>query len=78
MMSKQIYWNPVLETLPPEITRKLQLNKFQKILKWTYEHSTFHRRLYDDAGIKPEDIQSFEDIQRIPKVEKSMMRDIQR
>lgn len=77
MISKQIFWNPVLETLPPENIKQLQLNKFKKIFKWTYEHSSFHRRLYDEAGIKPADIQSFEDIQQIPKVEKSMMRDIQ-
>ena len=78
MNSEHIYWNPVLEKLPPEKIRQLQLNKFKKILKWTYDHSRFHRRLYDNAGLKVEDIQSFDDIQRVPKVEKSMMRDIQR
>ena len=78
MPGKQKFWNPVLETLPPEKIKQLQLSKFKKIFRWTYQNSTFHRRLYDDAGIKPEDVQSFEDIQRVPKVEKSMMRDIQR
>ena len=78
MTSKSIYWNPVLETLPPDKIKKLQLNKFQRIFKWTYEHSIFHRRLYDDAGLKPDDIRSFEDIERVPKVAKSMMRDVQR
>ena len=78
MNYEHIYWNPVLEKLPPEKIRQLQLNKFKKILKWTYDHSRFHRRLYDNAGLKVEDIQSFDDIQRVPKVEKSMMRDIQR
>ena len=78
MSRKQKFWNPVLETLAPEKIKQLQLRKFKKILKWTYEHSTFHRRLCDDAGIKPEDVQTFGDIQRVPKVEKAMMRDIQR
>jgi phenylacetate-CoA ligase len=78
MPPKQKYWNPVLETLAPEKIRQLQLSKFKKIFRWAYEHSAFHRRLYDSAGIKPEDLQSFEDVQRVPKVEKSMMRDIQR
>lgn len=78
MPGKQKFWNPALETLPPEKIKQLQLSKFKKIFRWTYEHSTFHRRLYDNAGIKPQDIQTFEDIQRVPKVEKSMMRDIQR
>ena len=72
------YWNPLLETLPPEKLRALQLMKFQQIFRWTYERSRFHRSLYDAAGIRPEDVRSFDDIRRVPTVEKSMMRDIQR
>ncbi len=77
MSNQSIYWNPVLETLPYEKIRKLQLKKFQRIFSWAYEHSKFHRTLYDNDGIKPKDIQSFADIKQIPTVEKSMMRDIQ-
>ncbi len=78
MDTKQKYWNPVLETLPLEKIRQLQLKKFKQIFRWTYEHSKFHRQLYEQAGVKPDDIRSFEDIRQVPKVEKSMMRDIQR
>ena len=76
-MADSIYWNPILETLPREKIRKLQLKKFRKIFQWAYDRSKFHRKLYDDAGITPQDIRSFEDIHRVPTVEKSMMRDIQ-
>ncbi|MBW2563588.1 MAG: phenylacetate--CoA ligase family protein [Deltaproteobacteria bacterium] len=78
MTDKQSYWNPVLETLPLEKLQKLQLNKFLRIFQWAYNKSKFHRSLYDEAGITPDDIQSFEDIRHVPKVEKSMMRDIQK
>lgn len=78
MIAKQKYWNPVLETLPEEKLRNLQVKKFRRIFQWAYDHSKFHRSLYDGAGIKPEDIRSLEDIKHVPKVEKSMMRDIQR
>jgi len=78
MTDKQSYWNPLLETLPPEKLQKLQLNKFIRIFQWAYNNSKFHRSLYDEAGITPDDIQSFEDIRHVPKVEKSMMRDIQK
>ncbi len=77
MSSSEVYWNPFLETLPHERLEVLQLKKFQRIFKWAYDHSRFHRRLYDAAGIVPEDIRSFEDIRRVPRVDKSMMRDIQ-
>jgi len=78
MIEEQKYWNPVLETLPQEKIRDLQLKKFKRIFNWTYEKSKFHRSLYEKAGVKPEDIRSFDDIRHIPTVEKSMMRDIQR
>ena len=78
MIQNQKYWNPILETLSREKLRELQLKKFKRIFRWAYENSRFHRSLYDRAGIKPEDIRSFDDIPFVPKVEKSMMRDIQR
>jgi phenylacetate-CoA ligase len=74
----QKYWNPVMETLSRERLRTLQLKKFKRLFQWGYEHSRFHRSLYDQAGIQPNDIRSWEDVHRVPKVEKSMMRDIQR
>jgi phenylacetate-CoA ligase len=76
-MNSGQYWNPVLETLPREKLVELQLKKFQSIFKWAYEHSKFYHRLYTEAGIEPGDIKTFEDIRKIPKVEKSMMRAIQ-
>ena len=78
MLNEQKYWNPVLETLDREQLRELQLKKFKRIFKWAYDNSKFHRSLYDQAGMTPDDIKSFEDISRIPKVEKSMMQSIQR
>lgn len=77
-LNKEAYWNPFLETLPLKKLKNLQFKKFKKILSWAYERSKFHRRLYDDACLRPEDIKTYEDIKKVPKVEKSMMRDIQR
>jgi phenylacetate-CoA ligase len=78
MTQDQRYWNPVLETLGQERLRELQLKKFRRIFQWAYDHSKFHRSLYEKAGIKPDDIRFVNDIRYVPKVEKSMMRDIQR
>lgn len=78
MIDRQPFWNPFLETLDIEKLHRLQLRKFQRIFKWAYDRSRFHRLLYDHAGITPDDIRSLDDIRRVPTVEKSMMRDIQR
>ncbi len=78
MIDDQKYWNPFLETLNEEKIRELQFKKFKRIFQWAYDHSVFHRSLYDAAGITPDDIRSFADIRLVPKVEKSMMRGVQR
>jgi phenylacetate-CoA ligase len=77
MKETEQYWNPILETLPREKLAELQLKKFKKIFSWAYEHSKFYHQLYAEAGIEPGDIKTFEDIRKIPKIEKSMMRAIQ-
>jgi phenylacetate-CoA ligase len=71
------YWNPVLETLPLEKLKQLQLAKFKKILNWAYENSPFYRRLYQEAGLEPGDIKTLDDISKVPKTEKSMLREAQ-
>lgn len=76
-MIEQKFWNPLIETLPREKLKQLQLKKFKRIFNWTFKNSKFHRSLYKSAGIEPEDIKTFEDIRKIPKVEKSMMRNVQ-
>jgi len=78
MINDQKYWNPYLETLTQERIRELQLKKFKRIFQWAYNRSKFHRSLYDTARIKPDDIRNFADIRLVPKVEKSMMREVQR
>lgn len=72
------YWNPYIETLPQEEIEKLQIKKFRRIVRWAYERSRFHGSLYRAAGVEPDAIRSLEDVRRVPKVEKSMMRDVQR
>ena len=67
-----------MKLFPRENLENLQLKKFKRIVKWAYDNSKFHKALYDDAGLSPEDIRSMEDVNRVPKVEKSMMRTIQR
>jgi phenylacetate-CoA ligase len=72
------FWNPLLETLPREKLQALQVKKFRRIMAWAYEHSKFHRRLYEEAGVEPGDIRTMADVAKVPKVEKSMMREIQK
>ncbi|MCX8021180.1 MAG: hypothetical protein N2745_00195 [Syntrophorhabdaceae bacterium] len=77
MAHHNIYWNPLTETLPREKLMSLQLKKFKRIFEWAYNNSPFYRRLYKEAGIEPGDIKSFDDIRRVPKIDKGMLREVQ-
>lgn len=67
-----------METLPLEALRALQLRKFKRILQWAYDRSHFHHRLYQAAGLEPGDIKTYEDILKVPRVEKFLIREIQK
>jgi phenylacetate-CoA ligase len=77
MRPEEQYWNPVLETLPREKLQQFQLKKFKSILKWAYQNSPFYRDLYQKAGLEPGDVKTFDDIRKVPKTEKSMLREAQ-
>ena len=72
-----IYWNPILETMPREQLRKLQVRKFKRIFDWAYNNSPFYGKLYKDAGIEPGDIKNYDDIKKVPKTDKGMLREVQ-
>jgi phenylacetate-CoA ligase len=76
-VEERSYWNPILETLPGEKLRELQLKKFRRIMQWAYTNSPFYRRLYKNVGIEPGDIKTFDDIKKVPTIDKGMLRDVQ-
>ena len=59
------YFNEEIEPLlnTPEM-RKIQESKLPAAVKYCYENIPFERERMDKAGIKPEDIKSFEDLTR--------------
>ena len=71
MESESIYWNPLIETLPPEKLRDLQFMKFKRTLDWVYQNSPFYKKIYKKAGLEPGDIKNTNEIRHIPKIEKS-------
>ncbi|NMB36402.1 MAG: phenylacetate--CoA ligase [Firmicutes bacterium] len=71
------YWNPVLETLPREKIKALQFKKFKRIVEWGYEKSKLYRSLYDKAGFEPGDLKKFEDIRKVPTLQKEDYREAQ-
>lgn len=63
------------ECASQEDMRSLQLSKLKKIVEYAYENVPFYKKKYDAAGVKPGDIKTLKDIERLPFVEKSDLRD---
>lgn len=57
--------------MPREQLDELHLRRIQRTLKYAYEKVPFYRKLYDDVGVKPEDVRSLEDFQtKVPRFDK--------
>ena len=61
--------------MPREELFQLQLERIGETLRNAYENVPFYRQQFDEAGVRPEDFRSFEDLQRFPFLVKQDMRD---
>lgn len=68
-------YNPQMECMSREDMRKLQSERLQQVVKTCYERVPFYKRKMDELGVKPEDIQSIDDIVKLPFTTKHDLRD---
>ena len=65
-MNQSEFWNPKTELLDRERLRGLQLHKLRDLVQWADARSPFYRRSFAKAGFRPEQLESWDDILRIP------------
>jgi len=68
-------WNEEFETLPREALEALQLKRLKSTIEQVYATVSFYRKKLDEKGIKPSDIQSLQDLRRLPFTTKADLRD---
>lgn len=69
------YYQPEIETAPREKIIEIQNEKIRKQVKHVYENVKYYRDLMDAKGVKPEDIQTIDDIKKLPFLTKNDLRD---
>src|SRR4030066_319018 len=69
------YWNKEIETTPRPELKKQQFQLFKEKVKFCYDNTTFYRNKLKNSGVSPNDIKTFEDIQKIPFTIKDDLRD---
>ncbi len=63
------------ETLSRAEIEALQLERLQDTVKRAYEHVEPYRKKMEEAGVRPEDIKTLDDLKRLPFTTKQDMRD---
>ena len=60
------YWNPHVERMPIKDLHKLQEERLRAIVRYVYDHSSFYRQRFREAGVEPEDIKELSDVTKLP------------
>ncbi|MCL1796884.1 MAG: phenylacetate--CoA ligase [Eggerthellaceae bacterium] len=68
-------FQPNIETASREEIRSIQLEKLKTQVSWAYDKVDWYRARFDEAGVKPADIQTLEDIRLLPFTDKQVLRD---
>ena len=63
------------ETMPRELLAQLQLERLQATVRNAYDNVPLHRARFDALGLAPQDIQSLDDLARLPFTVKTDLRD---
>ena len=74
MAEEKKYWDPEAETMPIDKLRKWQGERLQELVAYAYEKSKFYKRKYDEAGVKPSDIQTIDDLTKLPLIDDDEIR----
>ncbi len=70
-----MYYQPDIETMPREQLRELQLERMKQSVRHAYDNVAFYQQSFREAGVTPDDLQTLEDLERLPFVVKQDMRD---
>ncbi len=71
---KDYIFNEKMERIDRKKLRDIQLKRLKESVHRCYENVPYYRKKMKDAGVKPEDIKTLEDIRKLPFMEKEDLR----
>ena len=69
------YYQPEIETMPYDQLRQLQNEKLLKQVRHVWDNVPYYRQKMEEKGVTPEDIQSVDDLYKLPFLSKADLRD---
>ena len=73
----QKYYDPEIECMPRPELEALQLQRLKDMVAYAYDNTVYYKRAFDEAGVKPGDIESLDDIAKFPFIDKKTERETQ-
>ncbi len=70
MRTTSPYWDAA-ETLPPDQLNALQQRRWRAMLAYAARELPFYQERFRDAGIVPQDIKTYDDFSRLPRLKKA-------
>ena len=75
MTKNDNFHNKPMETASLKDIRDMQSKRLRAVVKHVYESNAGYRRLFEQAGVMPEDIRTVEDIVKLPMTNKDILRE---
>ncbi len=69
------YYQPEIETMPYEQLRELQNQRFLKQVQHVWDNVPYYRKKMEEKGVSPADIQSIDDLHKLPFLCKDDLRE---
>ncbi len=70
-----MYWNARMECMPKEELKRHQFRELKTLVYRLYSFNNFYRDRMKEQGVHPDDIQSLDDIRKLPFMHKQDLRD---
>lgn len=64
-----------MNTWTAEKVNAWQLEHLNKLVHHVYEHTKYYREVFDDLGLKPDDIQCFDDLKQLPVLTRDIVKE---
>ncbi len=61
--------------LPRGEIERMQVRRLQRLLQHAYDHVGYYRELFDQAGVRPQDVRSLDDLRHLPVLTKPALRE---
>jgi len=68
-------WDKKIESMPSEKLKELQLKRLKELINRVYANNKYYKKKLNEAKVKPSDIKSLKDIEKLPFLTKNDLRE---